>query len=293
MGRVRILIDYRPALRERTGVGEYAHELARALVAPARPPGDSLVALLQLLEGSAAAGARFPACRSSTRASRSRSSTSPGIGSSGRRSRRFAGDGRRRALAASAADAGPARRAGGHDSRSRLPGRPGAHRAPKSGATTRRSPARTPGARTPSSPSRTSRRGEVRARLGVPATASSICPPGAPAGRRATRRAARRLHPVLRHARAAQERRGAASRLRRRCVARTARRAAARARGRRRRRRASRGSTRLIAAPPLAGHVRHVGYVSGRRARAPLSTRRRCWCCRRSTKASASRCSKR
>jgi glycosyltransferase involved in cell wall biosynthesis len=31
--RVRILIDYRPALRERTGVGEYAHELAAALAA--------------------------------------------------------------------------------------------------------------------------------------------------------------------------------------------------------------------------------------------------------------------
>ena len=29
---VRILLDYRPALRQRTGVGEYAHELARALV---------------------------------------------------------------------------------------------------------------------------------------------------------------------------------------------------------------------------------------------------------------------
>jgi glycosyltransferase involved in cell wall biosynthesis len=28
---VRILVDYRPALRERTGVGEYVHELARAL----------------------------------------------------------------------------------------------------------------------------------------------------------------------------------------------------------------------------------------------------------------------
>lgn len=28
---VRILLDYRPALRERTGVGEYVHELARAL----------------------------------------------------------------------------------------------------------------------------------------------------------------------------------------------------------------------------------------------------------------------
>jgi len=30
---VRVLIDYRPALRERSGVGEYTHELAKALVA--------------------------------------------------------------------------------------------------------------------------------------------------------------------------------------------------------------------------------------------------------------------
>jgi glycosyltransferase involved in cell wall biosynthesis len=32
---VRILLDYRPALRQRTGVGEYAHELAQAVVANA------------------------------------------------------------------------------------------------------------------------------------------------------------------------------------------------------------------------------------------------------------------
>ena len=32
MATVHILIDYRPALRERTGVGEYAHQLASALV---------------------------------------------------------------------------------------------------------------------------------------------------------------------------------------------------------------------------------------------------------------------
>jgi glycosyltransferase involved in cell wall biosynthesis len=38
---VRIVLDYRPALRQRTGVGEYVHELARALVASA-PPGESL-----------------------------------------------------------------------------------------------------------------------------------------------------------------------------------------------------------------------------------------------------------
>jgi glycosyltransferase involved in cell wall biosynthesis len=39
---VRILVDYRPALRQRTGVGEYVHEVARALVATA-PADESLV----------------------------------------------------------------------------------------------------------------------------------------------------------------------------------------------------------------------------------------------------------
>lgn len=38
---MRILFDYRPALRRRTGVGEYVHETARALVASA-PPGEHL-----------------------------------------------------------------------------------------------------------------------------------------------------------------------------------------------------------------------------------------------------------
>jgi glycosyltransferase involved in cell wall biosynthesis len=49
---VRILLDYRPALRQRTGVGEYVHQLARALAEPRadrfpgrrgvdRPPGAS------------------------------------------------------------------------------------------------------------------------------------------------------------------------------------------------------------------------------------------------------------
>lgn len=38
---MRILFDYRPALRRRTGVGEYAHETARALVASA-PAGERL-----------------------------------------------------------------------------------------------------------------------------------------------------------------------------------------------------------------------------------------------------------
>jgi hypothetical protein len=30
---VRVLIDYRPALRERSGVGEYTHQLTKALLA--------------------------------------------------------------------------------------------------------------------------------------------------------------------------------------------------------------------------------------------------------------------
>jgi glycosyltransferase involved in cell wall biosynthesis len=38
---VRILFDYRPALRQRTGVGEYVHQLAVALV-PQLGPGDDL-----------------------------------------------------------------------------------------------------------------------------------------------------------------------------------------------------------------------------------------------------------
>lgn len=36
---MRILVDYRPALRERTGVGEYVHELTKAL---SRPPAGAL-----------------------------------------------------------------------------------------------------------------------------------------------------------------------------------------------------------------------------------------------------------
>jgi len=57
---VRILLDYRPALRERTGVGEYVHELARALVQSA-PAGESLTlfssSLKDRLQPSAVPGA--------------------------------------------------------------------------------------------------------------------------------------------------------------------------------------------------------------------------------------------
>ncbi len=36
---LRILLDYRPALRARTGVGEYVHEIATALTAYEGPDG--------------------------------------------------------------------------------------------------------------------------------------------------------------------------------------------------------------------------------------------------------------
>jgi glycosyltransferase involved in cell wall biosynthesis len=39
---VRILVDYRPALRDRTGVGEYVHELVRAYTALPDAAGDEL-----------------------------------------------------------------------------------------------------------------------------------------------------------------------------------------------------------------------------------------------------------
>jgi glycosyltransferase involved in cell wall biosynthesis len=41
---VRVLLDYRPALRRRSGVGEYTHQLVKALLAafPADAPGDPL-----------------------------------------------------------------------------------------------------------------------------------------------------------------------------------------------------------------------------------------------------------
>ena len=43
MSRLRILLDYRPALRARTGVGEYAHEIAAAL---ARQPSSDATVML-------------------------------------------------------------------------------------------------------------------------------------------------------------------------------------------------------------------------------------------------------
>lgn len=42
--RVRVLVDYRPALRARTGIGEYAHQLAAALVRHAAAPDVTVFA---------------------------------------------------------------------------------------------------------------------------------------------------------------------------------------------------------------------------------------------------------
>lgn len=53
---VRILVDYRPALRERTGVGEYMHELARAVARTARAQGDEVAVFTSSWRDRPAAG---------------------------------------------------------------------------------------------------------------------------------------------------------------------------------------------------------------------------------------------
>ncbi|MGE5245595.1 MAG: glycosyltransferase family 4 protein [Betaproteobacteria bacterium] len=42
---VRVLLDYRPALKQRSGVGEYTHQMARALLAAYGPAGDGTLEL--------------------------------------------------------------------------------------------------------------------------------------------------------------------------------------------------------------------------------------------------------
>ncbi len=53
---VRILVDYRPALRERTGVGEYVHELVRAYTALPAARGDEVVLFTSSWKDRPAAG---------------------------------------------------------------------------------------------------------------------------------------------------------------------------------------------------------------------------------------------
>ena len=58
---MRVLIDYRPALRQRTGVGEYAHQLAAAVVSRLGPAGDVVLfssSWKDRLSADAIAGAR-------------------------------------------------------------------------------------------------------------------------------------------------------------------------------------------------------------------------------------------
>ena len=166
----------------------------------------------------------------------------------------------------------PPRGAGRHRPRPRFPRSPGADRA----AEIRRDYAAL--AARPRAPRRRGRRhlrvtprGEVeRAPRRRRASASSVCPPGAPAWPRPVDRPRRRADPLPGHARAAQERRRAARRLR--AAARgAARRAAARAR-----RRADAGVRAAGCARSQSrrspGRVTHLGYVSDAE-RAASSTR--------------------
>ena len=86
---MRILVDYRPALRERTGVGEYVHELAKALAEQAERDRTTRS------RSSPAPGRtgrprrshpRCHPCASSTSGSRFARWSGRGIGSNGRRS---------------------------------------------------------------------------------------------------------------------------------------------------------------------------------------------------------------
>ena len=68
---MRVLIDYRPALRQRTGVGEYAHRLASALVPRLAPEGRVVLfssSWKDRLSGSAVPGAAVVDCRIPVRA---------------------------------------------------------------------------------------------------------------------------------------------------------------------------------------------------------------------------------
>ena len=81
--QVRAVIDYRPALRQRSGVGEYTHELARALVGARRrrrPASARPHALLEFLEGSRDRRGR-PARRLGRRPTRAGDAAEPGVAS--------------------------------------------------------------------------------------------------------------------------------------------------------------------------------------------------------------------
>ena len=141
---MRVLIDYRPALRERSGVGEYTHQLVTALLAGTAPDASATLDLTLFSSSwKDRLRARRPSCAALTAVDRRvpvRLLNFAWHASAGRRPRRspaatFDVD----ALAASAAAAVARRRAGRHDSRSEFPRRTPSGRAPRSAATIPRS----------------------------------------------------------------------------------------------------------------------------------------------------------
>lgn len=169
---MRIIVDYRPALRARSGVGEYVHQTARALAL--RYPDDSLTLFTSFWKDRPEPGV---------------ASACPGAGVSDHRFPvsvlNFAWHQlewpsielvnppsvRRRLFTASAAAAHAARRAGGDGSRPRLPAPPRAHAA--------RDPARLPALGRPACPPRQPRHRPM---------AVHGCRSGRPAGRAAPTR---------------------------------------------------------------------------------------------------------
>ena len=193
---VRILLDYRPALRQRTGVGEYVHDLASAVAASA-PARRIAHALLVVVEGSAATPTPSPAPAPVDRRMPVRALNFAWHRLEWPPVERLTG-----ATFDVVQSAHPLlipsrqRRAGRHDSRSRFPRSSRAH--------ARRDSARLPRARRVARAARRSRHrrvaGDRRARSRNGSACrdrrSSICSPGAPSWARRTR-GARRTAAIL------------------------------------------------------------------------------------------------
>ena len=197
-----------------------------------------------------------------------------------------------------AADSRRARRAGRHHPRPRLPAPSRAQRARRFAATTRRW--RDARARAPitSSSRRTTRPARSTRDLAVAATRVTVCSPGVPGvGRRRSRsaRAGRATRRRILFIGTLEPRKNVGGLLD----------AYAHLRARRARRAAAAcwpGASATPAAAELdaqrtgaAGRVTStsLGYVATRERQRALSRRARCWCCRRTRKASACRCSRR
>ena len=271
VSRVRVLLDYRPALRQRSGVGEYD--------APTRPGAGRGVSAtrrrreldLTLFSSSWKDRLNLPV---RTRGGAVRRSPHPGpsaqscmasprlaAGRSARRARL-----RRGTFAAPAAAAGAPRRTSRHDSRSGFPRSSRAHRAPRFAATTARSCGHTRTA-----PIAARRRleftaGEVERRLGVAADRIAVCPHGRAATGRPRPAAPRDGYMLFFGTLEPRKNVGGAAR----CVREAPRSgersgrwtgcASARAGRNSRPMQRARWLDRL-SRPPLAGHVRAVGYV--------------------------------